>query len=158
MQGFALLNMLKPHCSCWWHPAAKAGGRDGGLCQTSPHCPADWHTELFWGRCWHTPFTNVPSKWGQQIYKKKENIQDSYDHFVPGQQAQNPSHKRRRKWGKRGKVELKLAQKDAALARSLQLSGPQKWQFKEKLFSKHLPQSLCTKRSHSTHGQLSLLS
>lgn len=76
------------------------------------------------------PSQMSPANEDSRFTKKKENIQDSYDHFVPGQQAQNPSHKRGRKWGKRGKVELKLAQKDAALARSLQLSGPRKWQFK----------------------------
>lgn len=73
MQGFAVLNTMQPHCCCWWHAAVKAHGQDGGLGQTSPHCPADWHTELFWSRCWHSPFTNVPSKWGEQIYQKQTN-------------------------------------------------------------------------------------
>lgn len=44
--------------------------------------------------------------------------QDSRDHFVPEHQAENSSYKRGRKWGKRESVELKLAQKDAALPRS----------------------------------------
>lgn len=153
--GLCSVKHDEAHCFCWWHPAVKAGGWDGGLRQTSPHCSADWHMELFWSRCWHSPFANVPSKWGEQIYGgwKKKKFQDGCDHLVPGQQAGNTSHKGGRKWGKKGKVALELAQKDAALPISeYSYQGLRNGHLKEKLLFKHLPQSLWTKRSCSTHG------